>query len=99
MNFINQRLTVPALVGRNALGTILHQAVRTEAAREADPLVEGRAGGLLPEGGAGLLTLVVVAVLVHLARGTQGGCRISKDIKSRTCTLENCLKSLTMTMT
>ena len=55
LNFINQRLTVPALVGRNALGTILHQAVRTEAAREADPLVEGRAGGLVVDvEGAGI---------------------------------------------
>ena len=58
----------------DTLGAISHQSCRTEAAWEANSVMERRTGGLVSEGGAGGLTLVVETIGVHETTGTLGSC-------------------------
>ena len=69
-----RNLTIPAFVRLDTLGAISHQTCRTEAAWEADSVVERRTDGLLSQGGAGGLALVVETIAVDETTGTVSSC-------------------------
>ena len=76
-------LTISAFLWLDTLGAIPHQSRRAEAAWEADPVGERRTGGLVSQGGAGGLALVVETVAVHETTGALSSC--SRNLINGNC--------------